>query len=342
MPVVLTRYGKLEAPGADDLIGRFLAKYGEWAWLETTFIAGLLRDGASVLDIGAFVGTFGFGVAAQRELGHLCFVEANPDIVPLLQQNAAALGGTVVAALVRAPGMAVQPGRAEPGNLSAMSYAEAGEDGRAPSGTITLEALRGSYGPFDLVKLDVEGMELEILRADADHVRTGPEILWVECNQNLRSLEVAALLLEAGRQVFYYAWPSFNPANFRGDPESLFPCAHEAALLALPPGAPPLRLAGDGTPLPVRTTEDLRAALWRTPRWGQEDWAAASRTTLQALAGRYLCGEAYDTFLRHLPPGAPPHATGWQQLEAALARAEAAEAALARITSSGVFQDPQS
>ena len=341
MPNVLTRYGNLETPGPDDLIGRFLTKYGEWAWLETTFIAGLLRDGARVLDIGAFVGTFGFGVAAQRELGYICFVEANPDIVPLLLQNTAARGGTVVAALVGAPGAAVRPGRAEPGNLSALSYAEAGESGRAPAGTTTLEALRGSYGPFDLVKLDVEGMELEILRADANHVRTGPEMLWVECNQNLRSLEVAAFLLEAGRQVFYYAWPSFNPANFRGDPEPLFPCAHEAGLLALPPGVSLLRPAGDGTSLPIRTTEDLRAALWRTPRWGQEDWATASRTTLQALAGRYLCGEAFGTFLRHLPPGAPPHATGWQQLEAALARAEAAEAVLARLLPSNVFRDAQ-
>lgn len=341
MPIVLTRYGELEAPGADDLIGRFLAKYGEWAWLEATFIAGLLGDGARVLDVGAFVGTFGFGVAAQRQLGRLCLVEANPDIVPLLQRNAAARGGTVVAALVAAPGAAARPGRAEPGNLSAMSYAEAGEGGRAPAGTITLQALRDGYGPFDLVKLDAEGMELEILRADADHVRTGPEILWVECNETLRSLEVAAFLLEAGRQVFYHAWPSFNPANFRGDPEPVFPCAHEAGLLALPRDAPLLGLAGDGAPLPIRTTEDLRAALWRTPRWGQEDWATASRTTLQALAGRYLCGEAYGTFLRPLPPGAAPHATGWQQLEAALARAEAAEAALARITSSDVFRGAQ-
>ena len=330
-PFAPTRFGAWHAPGADDMIGRFLARYGEWAWLEAVFIAGLLGDGARLLDVGAFVGTFGFGVAAQRRLGHLCFVEANPDILPMLQRNAAARGGTVIAALVGAPGMAARPGRAEPGNLSAMSYAEAGEDGRAPAGVTTLQALRDGHGPFDLVKLDAEGMELEILRADADQVRTGPELLWVECNENLQSLEVAAFLLEAGRQVFYYAWPSFSPTNVRGDPEPVFPCAHEAGLLALPPGAPSPAMPGDGLLLPIRAAEDLRAALWRTPRWGLEDWAAASPTTLQALAGRYLCGETYDTFLRRLPPGVPPHATGWQQLEAALARAEAAEAALARL-----------
>src|SRR5262249_13988082 len=70
LPEIVTRYGVLTVPNTStDVIGRFLARYGEWAWDEVSFLAPLLPNGAHVLDVGAFVGTFGLGLALRRELG---------------------------------------------------------------------------------------------------------------------------------------------------------------------------------------------------------------------------------------------------------------------------------
>jgi hypothetical protein len=55
---VETRYGQLRIPGGEDVISLFLARYGEWAWDETGFVASVLTEGARVLDAGAYVGTF--------------------------------------------------------------------------------------------------------------------------------------------------------------------------------------------------------------------------------------------------------------------------------------------
>jgi hypothetical protein len=127
VPEVETRYGVLKVPNTDrDTIGRFLARYGEWAWDEICFVAGALpEDGARVLDGGAFVGTFGLGLTLRRRLGFLCLVEANKAVAPLLTDNVRCncrIPAVVVEAMLTGHGARPTPGWSEPGNLGSMSF----------------------------------------------------------------------------------------------------------------------------------------------------------------------------------------------------------------------------
>ena len=80
-----TRYGRMVVPDVEnDLVSRFLVEYGEWAELEVEFLARILPDGAAVADIGASIGTFGLALGRGKKLSSICFVEGNPEIVPLL------------------------------------------------------------------------------------------------------------------------------------------------------------------------------------------------------------------------------------------------------------------
>ncbi len=328
-----TRYGLMQIPaGESDMIGRFLTRYGEWGWNEAVFVASVVEDGARVLDAGAFIGTFGLGLALLRPLQNLCCVEANPAIVPFLVQNITALArcpSAVVEGMLAGPGAQPRAGRGEPDNLGATSFRPIDESGvsvPAPARAMTLGDLRAAHGDFDLIKLDVEGMEREVLEADAEHLSRGHVTLWIECNEDARSLDVAGLLLSWTLDLFYVAWPSYNPGNFQAHPEPVYPFAFEAALLAAPRAAPQLgtELRAQGCMLkPVRSIDDLRLALWLTPRWGEAAWErAADRGELAALAGRALRGESFPDFLR---PGAGSPVP-------LLERANAAEAAAWRLT----------
>jgi FkbM family methyltransferase len=336
MPTLVTRYGELLVPDTTtDIIGRFLARYGEWAWLEAEFVASVLPPEARVLDVGAFIGTFGLGVATARALHSLICVEANAGVVPLLrdnlQRNAPCASG-LIEAMVAGRGAATRPGRVAEGNLGGTSFVDAGSGGTpvpAPAATLTLSELRARHGPFDLVKLDVEGMEHEALMADAAALSRGETAIWAECNDEVGSLHLARLLLSWSPRIYYFAFPAFNPDNFAGDGSVIFPWAFEAGLLAFPPIPPRLSAAQEAKDCILRcidSVEALRDAMWRTPRWGMPEWPpGASRAEIVALAGRTLRSQTYEHYLREdFPRPTGPEKNLWERLaeaEAALATA---------------------
>jgi len=305
--IVDTRYGQLNVTiNDDDLIGRFLTETGEWAFDEASFIASTLNDGARVLDGGAFLGTFGLGVALRRKLGLLCAVEANPLVLPLLEANLrrnARATSEVIGALLAGPAGSPRIGHANPGNLGSVSFCEdaIGDDCLPePEEVVTLETLRERYGAFDLIKLDIEGMEREVLLGDEEHLSRGLTTLWLECNEHARSLDVLDLVLSWGVEVHYFAFPSHNPDNFRRLLKPILPWAYEAGLLVAP-GRPPVldaEFAAHGCILrPVASREALEEAMWLTPRGLPDELAVADAPTLAAIASRALRGQERSSFL---------------------------------------------
>jgi FkbM family methyltransferase len=303
-----TRYGPFRVPVVDqDLIISFLRRYGEWAHSEARFVAANLPQGpVRVLDVGAFLGTFGLGLATEHEIRSLVMVEANNKVMPSLRENArqnARIPSVVINALVAPEGVALT-GSYEENNLGSLAFATTDAVGRKaaalPACRMTLTDIRREHGDFDLIKMDVEGLELPILWADPDVLRPGGSVLWLECNEAEASLDLADFLLKNGLSVHYFAFPSFAPDNYRGDPEALLPFAYESGLWATHGPAPslPSILAQMGCILcPILSREDLRRALWVTPRWGRPEWKGAPASTLIAEAAHALSGQDYSLFL---------------------------------------------
>jgi len=298
-----------------------------------------------VLDVGAFLGTFGLGVSLLRPLAGLCAVEANPALLPCLTANLrlARCSAVAVGAMVAAPGALPRPGAAPADNASAASFAlgalgtlgARGDPVPAPARALTLDQLRTEHGPFDLIKLDAEGMEAEILQSDAAALAAGGTALWVECNEEPRALDLCALLLGWGLEVHYFAAACHNPDNHGRDPAPVLPWAYEAGLLAAPRRAPRLDpdLRRHHCILQrIGSVAELEEALWRTPRWGMADWPVDDPAVLAALAGRTIRNQPRQGFLRSDAPfGSRDNEMMWQRLVAAEARAAVAEARLAEL-----------
>ncbi len=342
MTQIETRYGPLSVPERDgDLIVQHLARYGEWAWCEARFVASLLDDNAAVLDGGAFLGTFGLGVAAQRPLRLLCAVEANPEAAGFLRDNLMRLAPCrqeMVEAILTGAAPVAEAGHAELGNLGSTSFVMSdAHDGEAETSAakavMTLSELRERFGAFDLVKLDIEGMELPVLTQDAMALSRGTTAIWAECNESPRSLILADFLLSIGLPLWYFAFPSHNRANVRGVAEAIFPMGFEAGLLAAPPREPELdpALTREGCVLRrIGSTQELREAMWLTPRWGRPGWEfARSREELAAIAGRDLLGQDERGFLVSAEAGLPAPQSIWEKLAATEAGLTEAQGLLA-------------
>lgn len=341
MPDLATRYGVLSVPDMpDDVIVGFLQRYGEWAWDETCFIAGNLRDGARIADIGAFLGTFGLGLARLRRLGLACFVEPNPVLAPLLRDNVQRncdAESAVIAAAVAPIGSELERAFYEEGNLGSLSYvdrprARGTRTLGGPTETIDLASLRRRCGEFDLIKIDVEGLETDILQGELASLIAAKTDLWIEANEDLETIGLGTMLLEAGMQVHYFAWSSFNPDNFRHDSTPIYAFAYEAGLYASvgdPPVLDDALKAHQPILKRIDNRDDLVEALWVTPRWGMADWCGRPLPEVVALAGRELRGEARANFPNPAAAFAPSDAplialrARLRSTDEALARAEA-------------------
>ncbi|QOF79241.1 FkbM family methyltransferase [Variovorax sp. 38R] len=313
-----TRYGALCVPeAADDLIGRFLSAYGEWAHDEVRFVANALPRGpVRVLDVGSFVGTFGIGLTAEAEVSALAFVEANPVVARALRKNVESLvrvpASVIEAAVV--PGGQELTGRYDESNLGSLSFAGTTDETRvelvSKTSFVRLSDIFREHGGFDLIKMDVEGLEYSILESDRSLLLPGGPAFWLECNEEPVVLDLAELLISAGLTVHYFAFPAFAPNNFHGEQAQIFPWAYESGLWASrgdTPSLSPLLAEHNCILKTISSREDLRIALWQTPRWGRVEWKDASPTALVAEAAHAALRQEFDDFLAK--PARPPGLT---------------------------------
>jgi FkbM family methyltransferase len=311
-----TIYGTIIAPDwPDDIILQSLSAQGEWAYVEQQILARLVRKGDVLWDGGAFLGTFGIGVAQIAErtnqpLAQLVAIEPGAELRPFLAEN---LHHNVTCGHFLVPcALGAEVGRLVPtdvmvSNHGALSYQTTNEAREEATGVdcLPLRVLRAEHGDYDILKLDVEGMEVEALKGDFDHIREHKPVIWAECNEAMSSILLLEAMVAAGYAPYYLAFPAFRRKNYRGLIDLPYPMAYEAALLAAPPDRLALLdVSGLGEEIivkPVTTSWDLRQALWATPRWAEVAWVNAPRVELIAMLGRQQQGQTLKEFLNDRP-----------------------------------------
>ncbi|MDR3512919.1 MAG: FkbM family methyltransferase [Caulobacteraceae bacterium] len=219
-------------------IGALLAYYGEFCDWEITLMCALIQPGDTVIEVGANIGTHTIPLARRvSPLGRLVAIEAQPVAAMLLEANLAlnAIGWVEVqlAAAGRAPGVACVPTvdyRAHR-NVGSVSLVGAQSEGQIEVRTIDSMALRPS-----LIKIDVEGMELEVLEGAAGTIQACRPLLYVENNPEPVAESVAVLrwLRERKYDLYWDVRSLHEPANFRGQAQPFFSDGFSSNVLAVP------------------------------------------------------------------------------------------------------------
>ena len=74
-----------------------------------------------------------------------------------------------------------------------------------------------------LMKLDVEGMEHSAISGAADLIARHRPILYVENDRREDSRDLIELIMSMGYRLYWHAPPLFNPDNYTGDDDNIFP-----------------------------------------------------------------------------------------------------------------------
>lgn len=143
--------------------------------IEADIATGVLPSGAqardwTVVDCGANIGLFSlFLGSAKRVLA----IEPNPASRTILRRN---LEANQVAATIIQGAVSARPGtlRLTAGGRSSV-YAQVAEDGEVQVDAFTLDQIMARYGveAVDLLKLDLEGHELDALRGATEALTKG-------------------------------------------------------------------------------------------------------------------------------------------------------------------------
>ncbi len=240
-----TRHGVMSYLTTDEHVGRSLDRYGEWAEAEVELLNLFLTHGDVVVDVGANVGTHTVPLARRvGPTGAVLAFEPQRFVHQLLCANVALNALTWVrtfhAAVGARPGAVVVPDidYAAPGNFGGLSLGAWKEGETVPQ--LTLDGF--GLARLTLLKIDVEGMEAQVLAGAADLLARCHPVVYFENNGAGGAPAACGALLARGYSLFWHFSPFFRRDNFAEEPADVFGDVVDANVLAVPAGlAPSLR-----------------------------------------------------------------------------------------------------
>lgn len=230
------RYGRYIYNAQDTYIGRAIEEYGEWAEDELELLKGFLRPGDTVLDIGANIGTHTIAFATfVGPAGQVISFEPQRLVYQCLCANLALNSLSNVMAFQmgvgREPGVLQLPqidyGRAQ-------NFGAVGLSADAKGEVVNIASL-ANYNPgqFALIKIDVEGMEIDVLQGAEPLISAYKPVLYVENNVPENSEALVAYLQSLDYYVYWHLSRYFNPQNFNGSTRDIFNNTFDRNLLCV-------------------------------------------------------------------------------------------------------------
>ena len=219
----ICRYGPMLFSG--PIIGKSFELYGQYSESEVALMRHFVTPGSTVLDIGANIGDLTVPLAQMvGEAGAVYAFESNADVFNILCANLA---------LNRL-------GNVKPCN----EFVRTRRAGNVPLAEPDSPYLSRRWTPRDtaidelglrncsLIKIDVDGVEEDVLRSGEKLLRAARPVLYVENDLQAQSPGLLRYMDSQGYDLYWHAAPVFDIDNFFGNRDSIWP-GHLISLMVL-------------------------------------------------------------------------------------------------------------
>ena len=235
--IAMCRGGPLLFNRNDQYVGTSLRKYGEFSPGEAELFRQVVSPGMIVVEVGANIGAH--TVELSRLVGPqgavLAF-EPQRIVFQTLCANVALNSCANVHAMQAAIGAVaghimvpfLPPDR--PANFGGLSLIGATTGEQVPLRTLDEFVLPACH----VIKLDLEGMEVEALRGGEKLIATHRPVMYIENDRQDRSEELVGLLRGWNYRLYSHTPPLYAVNNFAGDAENIFGDIVSINLLCLP------------------------------------------------------------------------------------------------------------
>lgn len=260
--LIQSRHGPLYAYADDRYLGEAVCKYGEYSELEYQFLRDVLDDevrfpGSRIIEIGANAGYLSVPLMNH---GIVVAFEPQTSTFELLSENLRMR--CVHSGWYRSPGyllfnVAVSDAPDLNGKCPKHSYATAGNHGGItllkdqttasmvatewePMVVQTLDSYhfgeRNSYERTRLIKVDVEGMELQVLKGARETITRDQPLLYVENDRPDKSEALIRYVWKLGYWAAWHCPRMYNPDNFFGVKENIYGEKASVNMICVPKG----------------------------------------------------------------------------------------------------------
>lgn len=243
--LVRGRHGWFLANLEDVYVGRALLHYGEYGEIEWAVIGQMLRPGKDAVEVGANIGSHTVSMARKLAVfgRRLLAVEPQPVIFQNMCANLALNGLFNVlaenAACSEKSGTVSFPtlDYRKTNNFGAVEMREDGA-GSQKVRSVPLDDLVPADFDVGMLKIDVEGFEQKVLQGAARTIARCRPLIYLENDRRDRSQALIEHLWSLDYQMWWHLPPLFNPENFAGNAENLYPSVVSVNLMALPTEMP--------------------------------------------------------------------------------------------------------
>jgi len=233
-----TRHGPMFYFTHDAYIGASLREYGEFSELEFDMLRQLLHPGDVVVEVGANIGALTVPIArCVGPGGKVVAIEAQRRVFQVLCANVV-MGGlpnvhTILAAGTCQAGYLHVPDvdYGAPNNFGGIALARAAGPGELVA-PVAIDDL--DLPACKLIKVDVEGMELDVLRSAAATIGRHRPILYVENDRRHDSPMLIDYIHAQGYRLWWHTPALYNPANHAANPVNRFEHIVSLNMLCVP------------------------------------------------------------------------------------------------------------
>lgn len=265
---VQTPYGPCVYMPQDEYVGRSLHEYGWYSPSEVKLLTNiLLREAKTFFNVGANQGYLSMAAAHINPQLQVVAFEPQPVMAQLTRMNAPT-------ALVHNIALGSSNGEIQMPTFNyavTNNYGAVGREnwtGGTPVRLRTLDSWRTC--DVDVLQLDVEGMELDVLRGAAETLRACRPTLFLECDRPDTGKEMLrALDEEFNYDVYWAITPLFEDPNPAGNSTNVFGTTAAFNVVGVPRSTEGGRVLREGEKWVL---DNLRRAsaedeIGRTDRW---------------------------------------------------------------------------
>lgn len=219
------RYGPTLYLVTDQFVGQSFDLYGEFSEGESAVLRQIVHPGYLVLEVGANIGAHTVSLARavgpkgrvlafepQRLVFQMLCGNLSLNVLTNVEARQAAVGRTAGTIVVPA----LDPSATQ--NFGGVSLGGWAEGEQVP--LVTIDSLQ--LPACDLIKIDVERMELDVLLGATETLRRFKPVLYMENEWEEKSEALIRQLMAWDYRLYWHFPPLYNPDNYFRNPKDIF------------------------------------------------------------------------------------------------------------------------